>query len=152
LFDTLQEVDEGAIIDQTNQTMINNQSPIRSPQVTDWLGAPPVLSKFAMLTKTRADGTAKRRVILDCSASGVSDATVQNQRVVLPRALEVARDIVHAANRREDGDEVELLVLDFKDAFYHVPCLHDERRWLHSNDRLVMPPPPRPPIPRPGCG
>jgi hypothetical protein len=69
-------------------------------------------------------------MILDCSASGISEATAQNQRVVLPRGLDVVRDIVASSLKATKGEKVSMMVLDFKDAFYHIPLRHDERRYF----------------------
>ena len=99
-----------------------------------------------MLTKVKA-GKVKRRIILDLTHSPVASrplkkqhvnsATIRKERVVLPRATDVTEDVLDALGEVEqsssnmsdvDGD-VELLVLDFADAFYIVPLRHSQRRY-----------------------
>ena len=50
-----------------------------------WLGGAPLTSKLAMVSKERADGAAKRRLILDCHESGANLMAQKGGRVQLPR-------------------------------------------------------------------
>ena len=54
-------------------------------ELTSYVGGTPVLSKFACITKQRADNTLKRRIIMDSKKSGVTAATKKQYRAVLPR-------------------------------------------------------------------
>ena len=50
------------------------------------------MSDFVVLEKTRADGTVKRRVILNCKTSGISAASAKAQKVCLPHAVDIAHE------------------------------------------------------------
>ncbi|CAK0837579.1 unnamed protein product [Prorocentrum cordatum] len=84
-------------------------------------GEAPVLSKFGIVTKTR-NGRIKRRLILDSQVSGVSAAASKLERVLLPKLLDVAVDVLdviaantaQAAQSRDAG--AEFFALDFQDA------------------------------------
>ncbi|CAE7793132.1 unnamed protein product, partial [Symbiodinium necroappetens] len=85
-----------------------------------WLGGPPLTSKLAMVTKVRSDGTTKRRLILDCRESGANLLAHEGGRVQLPRptdSVDEVDDSLYLLSRSK-GEEVEALVLDFKDWFY----------------------------------
>jgi len=96
-----------------------------------FLGEAPVMSKFGMITRMRA-GKLKKRIILDSASSGVSDYATKPERLILPRLLDVAMDVLVLMS---DGDEVELTVLDFADAFWLLPLAPEERRWFVSKFR-----------------
>ena len=95
----------------------------------EWLGGTPLTSKLAMVTKVRPDGTTKRRLILDCRESGANLLAQKGGRVQLPRPTDLVDDALFLLSRAE-GEEVEALVLDFKDWFYSVPLQHSERRFF----------------------
>ena len=94
-----------------------------------WLGGPPLTSKLAMVTKVRSDGTTKRRLILDCRESGANLLAHEGGRVQLPRPTDLVDDTLYLLSRSK-GEEVEALVLDFKDWFYSVPPQHEERHYF----------------------
>ena len=54
-----------------------------------------IVSNLAAITKERADGTVKLRLIVDMWRSGLNKHVVLNDRIVLPRA----RDVVKVACR-----------------------------------------------------
>ena len=94
-----------------------------------WLGGAPLTSKLAMVTKERPGGTTKRRLILDCRESGANLLAHKGGRVQLPRPTDLVDDALYLLNRA-GGEQVEALVLDFKDWFYSVPLRRDERRFF----------------------
>jgi hypothetical protein len=98
---------------------------------TRFLGAPPVVSRFGAITKIR-NGITKRRIILDVKQSRVKECTRKVHRVPLPRATDVAFDILDSlAKLGLRPDEcIELLVLDFVDAFWNIPLAPEERRFF----------------------
>ena len=76
--------------------------------------------------KRRPDGTYKNRVIQDKRANAVNSCSVTHERTVLPRGVDHAVDLARA---REFDDHVEVLILDFEDAFMAVPLHVQERKY-----------------------
>ena len=96
-----------------------------------YLGGTPVLSRFGQVTKVRF-GKLKRRLILDVKQSRVKNGTRKVHRVPLPRATDVVCDIMDMLHRHPLGtdEQLDLLVLDFVDAFWNVPLMASERRFF----------------------
>ena len=96
-----------------------------------YLGGTPVLSRFGQVTKVRF-GKLKRRLILDVQQSRVKEGTQKVHRVPLPRATDVVCDIMDMLYKHPLGtdEQLDLLVLDFVDAFWNVPLLAAERRFF----------------------
>ena len=85
-------------------------------------GKMPILSKLALIT-TIKDGVLKHRLILDCRISGVNDAAIKVERILLPSAWDVIHDTLsmHAKIIPKAGEVMKYLVCDFKDAFFMLP-------------------------------
>lgn len=81
------------------------------------------------VTKTKADGSLKHRLIQDLKVNEVNLAVGLPERLVLPRPVDLAVDLaeLHAAT----GPEGQLAVgiIDFADAFMSVPLRPEERRY-----------------------
>ena len=92
-------------------------------------GREPVSSKLAVV-KNVSDGVVKYRLILDCRVSGASDAAERRERNLLPKAWGIIRGIMALRKACCEGESVYLFVLEFKDAFYMLPLLSDERRYF----------------------
>ncbi len=92
------------------------------------VGSGATVSKFVVVSKRRPDGTTKYRLILDLKASGISARTRKTHRVVLPRVADVVRDSLRALSELSEGEDAELFVVDFRNAFWHIPLLPAERR------------------------
>jgi len=99
--------------------------------VSHYLGEDPVMSKFGLIVKVRFDKV-KKRLILDSKASGVSKVASKLERVILPRLLDAAYDLLMLL---ATGKEVEIFVLDFEDAFWILPLAANERKWFVSRVR-----------------
>jgi len=92
-------------------------------------------SKVALIIKERVDKSLKLRFVVDLRRSGVNGEAEIPERVVLPRVIDFANSIVNLqevqVSRTSAQDyppkEVELLTLDFADAFYTL--------WLRPSDR-----------------
>ncbi len=84
------------------------------------------LNKLGLLSKQRADGSWKHRLVWDLRRSGVNEILSQGQRVVLPHLFDVASDILEVG---VDDREVELVVLDVSDAFFHVRLNKKEQKF-----------------------
>ena len=81
------------------------------------------------VTKLKSDGTLKHRLIQDLKANSVNKAVSLTERQVLPRGVDHARDIAILQESRRDGEEVSVLIIDFKNAFLSVPLHASERRF-----------------------
>ena len=81
--------------------------------------------------KMRA-GKVKKRLILDTKTSGVSTSASKMERVILPKLLDVVFDCLHLLAA---GGDLEYLVLDFANAFWHLPLAVSERKWFVSRLR-----------------
>ena len=92
-------------------------------------GAPPHFSRFGLIAKMK-DGKVKKRIILDCLASGLWKRTKRRFRMILPRLTDVVQDLLILLSRCLPHEDVELFVVDFCDAFWNVPLAPEERRWF----------------------
>ena len=79
-------------------------------QLKAFLGADPILIKFGLVVKTRNDIT-KKRLILDAKASGISEIASKKERILLPRILDVAHNILNL--QALGPEEVEPFILDY---------------------------------------
>ena len=93
------------------------------------IGAEPLLSRFGLLIKWR-DGKCKKRVILDCKQSGLSKRTRRRYKVMLPRVTDAVRDALKLLANRLPLEQLEIFILDFKDAFWSIPLHGGEKRWF----------------------
>ena len=95
--------------------------------VTQFLGEQPILTKLALISKLRADGTFKHRLIVDLLRSEVNVHISRGERIILPRISDAIRD---ALGLRRTGAEAEFMVADFTDAFHMIPLAPNERRFV----------------------
>eukprot|EP00971_Amphidinium_carterae_P331013 6464345-Amphidinium_carterae.1 len=95
--------------------------------VCQHLGEKPVLSQLRVLTKER-NGVKKHRIIFDLKASGVTAASSNMERVLLPRVLDVIHEIMLHAQKLPETHCMKLLVVDFTDAFWQIPIARQEQR------------------------
>ena len=93
---------------------------------------PLVVSELALQLKRRADGSIKRRLLNDLKRSRLNEFSSYEERVVLPRREDLFNDLVELAEvcDFDAGEDVEILVLDFVDAYKIVPTHPDERSGL----------------------
>ena len=89
-----------------------------------------VLNKLGLITKTKPDGTVKHRLVWDLRRSGVNAITLQGERVVLPRILDLVNSIAELAGALGPGETISLLGTDIADAFHQVPL--DQREWKYT--------------------
>ena len=78
------------------------------------------LQKLALISKARADGTLKHRLVWDFLRSGTNGHIRLSERIVLPHIQDAARAAVKLLQRSLEGADLEWLVLDFADAFHHI--------------------------------
>ena len=97
-------------------------------QLEEFLGVDHVvLTKLALITKFKADGTPKHRLIWDLLRSDVNSAVTLTERIVLPRIQDAVEDAMHLRLCGE-GD-LEWLVLDIADAFHNIPLRPSEWKF-----------------------
>ena len=99
----------------------------------------PVVSRSGLIMKEKADGTKKRRVIVDALRSGANAQAVCPERIVLPRPEDVhhmLKDMKRAepdlrawyfANKLDRSEwGAEFIAADLVDAFTHLPMAEEE--------------------------
>ena len=102
----------------------------------------PIVSKLGLIVKPKADGTVKRRIIVDALRSGANKKARCPERILLPRALDVftmASDLKslepqllewYRAHKVPTIEWVsELIAADLTDAFTHFavhPSEHEQ--------------------------
>ena len=91
------------------------------------------VSDFCVVVKEK-QGKIKRRLILDLNKSGMSRRTRKTHRVVLPRLSDLVNDVLHLLSTRTENQGVEILVLDFTDAYWQIPLAEQERRHFVGYD------------------
>ncbi|CAK0809933.1 unnamed protein product, partial [Prorocentrum cordatum] len=86
-----------------------------------------IVSKMAAVVKARPDGSQKVRLIIDMLRSRVNEHVKMSERIVLPRLLDVLKDLMslmEAPSARDVG--VDMMVLDWEDAFHSVGVRSEE--------------------------
>ena len=66
---------------------------------------------------------------MDLRRNGVNQSVVLDERVVLPRGVDHAKDMAILNAQARDHEVMEVLVLDFKDAFMSIPLHIDEKKY-----------------------
>ncbi len=91
-------------------------------------GGDVTLSKIGVIAKQKAEKM-KLRLVHDLRRSGKNDEVKVDQRVVLPRLMDVVEDGLAVTSQVKDKSEYDHLCIDFSDAFKQL--LLDEREWRH---------------------
>ena len=94
-----------------------------------FVGGEVVLSKIAVIDKIR-NGKRKTRIVVDSKRSLVSRATRRYERAILPRVTDTVDDQLQLLDLAREGEELEFMVADFKDAFFILPLRPEERRFF----------------------
>ena len=84
-----------------------------------------VVSKMAAIVKTKEDGSTKLRLIIDMRRSHVNEHVKIQERIVLPRVIDMLQDTLALQGRTVTDDELDMIVLDWADAF-HSMGVHPE--------------------------
>ena len=85
-----------------------------------------VVSKMAAIVKNKEDGTVKLRLIIDMRRSQVNAHVRLHERIVLPRVVDMLRDALALQGRSSDDSELDMIVLDWADAFHSIGVHPDE--------------------------
>lgn len=103
-------------------------------EVVQLVGHQAKLTQLACIVKEQqsADGTVKEkiRLIVDMRRSGINGQCDLYERIVLPRLHDVAMSVHELFKIMAPDEEVELLVIDFSDAFYTLRLDPSERPWV----------------------
>ena len=86
------------------------------------------ISKLAILVKTRADGSKKRRLIIDLRRSGGNSKSKLKEKLILPRMQDAVQTLraMHELKPTFSGEEKqqhwqrEMVLIDVSDAFPHL--------------------------------
>ncbi len=89
----------------------------------------PQISRMALLSKPRKDGTMKHRIIWDLRRSWVNARIRQSERVMLPRPTDMVAAILDLW-RLDPAGEIILFGCDVESAFHQVPVHSSE--WKHA--------------------
>ena len=98
-------------------------------ELARYVDGAPILSKFACITKQRADGTLKRRIIMDSKRSGVTAASKCQYRAVLPRHTDLMQGVLQLQPTAQPAEEVWFMVQDATDAYWQMLLTHRERKF-----------------------
>jgi len=97
------------------------------PQVERALGTEEiVMNRLALISKMKPDGSMKHRLVWDLRRSGVNLAILQGERVVLPRLLDLVRDVQAIAG---GSNPTFLMGTDVTEAFHQVPLHPSEQAY-----------------------
>ena len=102
-------------------------------EVCNTFGSDAQLTKIGCLVKQKEDGSCKSRLIFDGRRSGVNGRITCRERVTLPRISDVARGFLQLVSNNSHwfpGCYIELMALDFKDAFNMLQLRADERKFV----------------------
>ena len=86
------------------------------------------LNKLGLITKQRADGSLKHRLIWDLRRSQVNEELHQGQRILLPRFRDMVGDVLEIA-QYNSGQQILFTVADFSDAFHLIPVNEQEIKY-----------------------
>ena len=89
-----------------------------------------VPSSIGIVAKASPEGGFKLRFIHDLKRSGINALIRYTERLVLPRLVDAERSILNLFDGMPDNEELELLVLDYTDAFKHLMVRNSEKRYL----------------------
>ena len=95
-----------------------------------FLGSRIAPAPLGCITKLRADGTPKHRVIMDLRRNLVNEAAVVPERQVLPTVFHHGLDLAELSkDMNVEGNALHTMVLDFADAFMNISLHADEQPY-----------------------
>jgi hypothetical protein len=126
--------EENAILFEREIVRLNKEGFVDVfPTWKDLLRAEPevIVSKVAALTKQREDGTIKLRIIVDMLRSMVNAFVKFKERIVLPRLFDIVVNLMLLMSVAAGScdDIVEMLVMDWSDAFHTIEVMAKERAY-----------------------
>ena len=90
------------------------------------LGRPPILNRLGLIIKDKINDQGevvrKSRVIWDLRRSGANSMCHQGERILLPRLLDLAADILWQIRQ---GKQAWIAAVDIRDAFMNIPVAGD---------------------------
>ena len=108
-------------------------------EASDYFGTPVVPAPLGNITKAVDGNSVKHRVIMDLTLNKVNSAASVPERQVLPTYLSHLRDLaILSEHPLEASESVEVLVLDYRNAFMQIPLAVEEQPFnCCSLDRAV---------------
>ena len=105
-------------------------------EVVETFGEQAKLTRLACLVKTKETGETKYRLVVDSRRSGVNGLMTVKERVILPKISDIAQSIQYLAKLNEGWSDMllELVSVDFRDAFHMCPLRPDERQFVVAKD------------------
>ena len=89
-----------------------------------------IVSRLAAIIKNREDGSTKVRLIVDMLRSRVNRFVKLHERIVLPRLMDIVTDVIDlilaAPTDTMTEDEIDMMCLDFQDAFHTMGVAPEE--------------------------
>ena len=91
-----------------------------------------LVSRLACITKPRADGTEKVRLIIDMRRSGYNSCVRMSERLVLPRIKDLVEDTLtlEAELDTSRGEIISFMIADYEDAFHSLGVAEAEWPYL----------------------
>jgi hypothetical protein len=77
----------------------------------------------------KMDGSWKHRIIWDLLRSGVNSRVHQGERIILPRILDVAQDVLDLCKLLRPGEDIYFFGTDVSDAFHQIPLRRNEWKF-----------------------
>ena len=93
------------------------------------LGGEVLPAPLGCVSKPKADGSWKHRLIQDLRMNAVNSAVALPERLVLPRPVDLGKDLAELIQKRTKGDGLKVGIIDFADAFMSIPLAPEERRF-----------------------
>ena len=105
-------------------------------EVVETFGEQAKLTRLACLVKTKETGETKYRLVVDSRRSGVNGLMTVKEQVILPKISDIAQSIQYLAKLNEGWSDMllELVSVDFRDAFHMCPLRPDERQFVVAKD------------------
>jgi len=88
------------------------------------------LSKIALISKIRDDGSWKHRLIWDLLRSQVNSLATQGERIILPRIIDLVNDSLDLMANKNDTDELHYFIIDIANAFHLLPLMEKEQKYF----------------------
>jgi hypothetical protein len=94
------------------------------------VGGDPVATRLGIVSKVKPNGKIKHRLIWDLLESNANSWAEPSERILLPTVLDATNDILDLAEQAQEGESIDMLVLDVSDAFHIVPLHPLERKYV----------------------
>ena len=94
----------------------------------DFVMSKPMLIEKQKFGPSKAAMTTRKRAVLNFKTSGISKATRLRFKTELPKATDAVNDELDMIADAKPDEEVDVLIIDFSDAFWIIPNAPGERK------------------------